>query len=222
MDQQWDELVKHFCSVSDRLGMPIDDEIFDTVVVLNALGITTTMSCAGHITRDQGDVRYPWIDFSTSTPTIDELRQRQIKRREQAETRQKKLTRLRQKHPTHERLASLTKKSRQTWNTYHEAEHHLRKLQVPMRQQMITYLVQFYEHRQVPFDQRLTLRLLGSKTRLESQGAADFYVCEPREIQRQKLAEYRSEMHDFTAFLIAIYRDLHPEDDQPPSASPHS
>src|SRR6266566_7147705 len=120
MDQHWDNLVKQFCSISDRLGMPIDDEIFDTVVALNALGITTTMSCAGHITRDEGDIRYPWIDFSASDTEIEDLKKEQ---------------------------------------------------------------------------------------------AADFYLSEPREVQLQKLAEYRDEMRAFTEFLKTIYLSQHAADE---------
>src|SRR6266566_9584555 len=98
MDQHWDNLVKQFCSISDRLGMPIDDEIFDTVIALNALGITTTMSCAGHITRDEGDIRYPWVDFSTSDPTIQDLKKKQEDLHKKADQLESKLTRLRKKN----------------------------------------------------------------------------------------------------------------------------
>jgi hypothetical protein len=205
MNQQWDDLVKHFCSVSDRLGMPIDDEIFDTVIALNALGITTTMSCAGHITRDEGDIRYPWIDFCTSDTSIEDLKKEQARLQKTANTLQSKLTRLRKKNAASERIQKLMKKSRAAWHAYHSLGHTLRKLQVPMRQKVIEYLMQFYEHRSVPFDRRLTLRIISLQTRLESQGAADFYLTESREVQLQKLAEYRGEMHDFTAFLKTLF-----------------
>lgn len=205
MDQHWDDLVKHFCSVSDRLGMPIDDEIFDTVVALNALGITTTMSCAGHITRDEGDIRYPWIDFSASDATIKDLEKKQQELHKKAEILQHKLTRRRKKNTNRERIQSIMAKSRAAWHEYHSLGHKLRKLQVPMRRKVIEYLIQFYEHRSAPFDRRLTLRILASHTRLESQGAADFYLSEPREVQLQKLAEYRGEMREFTEFLKTIY-----------------
>ena len=98
MDQHWDDLVKQFCSISDRLGMPIDDEIFDTVIALNALSITTTMSCAGHITRDEGDRRYPWVDFSTSDTSIEDLKKKQEDLHKKADQLQSKLTRLRKKN----------------------------------------------------------------------------------------------------------------------------
>ncbi len=205
MDQHWNDLVNHFCSVSDGLGMPIDDEIFETVVALNAVGITTTMSCAGHITRDEGDIRYPWVDFSASDATIKDLKKDQEKLRKKAQKLQRKLTRLREKNAERERMQALMKKSREAWHAYHSLGHKLRKLQVPMRQKVIEYLVQFYDQRPVSFDRRLTLHLLGSHTRLESQGAADFYLCEPREVQQQKLAEYREEMRAFTEFLKTIY-----------------
>jgi len=205
MDQQWDELVKHFCSVSDGLGMPIDDEIFETVVALNALGITTTMSCAGHITRDEGDVRYPWVDFSASDSTINDLKQEQQKLHKKAQKRQRKLTNLRKKNAESAEIQVQMEKSHAAWHAFHSLGHKLRKLQVPMRQKMIHYLVQFYDQRPVPFDRRLTLRPLGSSTRLESQGAADFYLCEPREVQLQKLTEYRDEIRAFTEFLKTIY-----------------
>lgn len=212
MDQHWDDLVKHFCSVSDRLGMPIDDEIFDTVVALNALDITTIMSCAGHITRDEGDVRYPWIDFSASDATIKDIEKEQQELRKRAEKLQNKLTRLRKKNTDRERIQSMTTKSRAAWHEYHSLGHKLSKLQVPMRRKVVEYLIQFYEHRSVPFDRRLTLRVLASHTRMESQGAADFYLTEPREVQLQKLAEYREEMREFTEFLKTIYRSQRAEE----------
>lgn len=110
MDQRWNDLVKHFCSISDRLGMPIDDEIFETVVALNALGITTTMSCAGHITRDEGDIRYPWVDFSASDPVIKDLKKKQERLHKKAMKFQRKLTRLRTKSAATKSMRSLRRR----------------------------------------------------------------------------------------------------------------
>lgn len=41
MSTLWDETAEKFRKVTDRLGMPIDKGIFDTVVALNALGVPT-------------------------------------------------------------------------------------------------------------------------------------------------------------------------------------
>jgi hypothetical protein len=47
-------------TTTDRLGMPIDKEIFPVVVACNYAGLETEASCAGHL--DHG-LPYPWIDF---------------------------------------------------------------------------------------------------------------------------------------------------------------
>lgn len=54
----WNETAKRFASVTDRLGKPIDEGIFDTVVALNMLGVTTKQSCEGHI---GWGAPYPWV-----------------------------------------------------------------------------------------------------------------------------------------------------------------
>lgn len=56
----WEETAKHFRRVVDRLGKPIDEGIFETVVALNMLGITTRASCEGHLAWG---LPYPWIDI---------------------------------------------------------------------------------------------------------------------------------------------------------------
>jgi hypothetical protein len=60
--QRWDELVKKFSRTTDNLSVPIDTGIFETVVVLNALGIHTTGSCEGHL--DHGKP-YPWVNVES-------------------------------------------------------------------------------------------------------------------------------------------------------------
>src|SRR5690242_14050996 len=69
--QEWDVLVDTFAHVTDRLGMPIDPEIFETVVVLNALGMTTTMSCGGHL--DERGLLLPWVEIELRTSTTRDL-----------------------------------------------------------------------------------------------------------------------------------------------------
>jgi hypothetical protein len=59
--QRWIEVSEKFSRVTDKLGTPIDDGIFDTVVALNILGFVTSMSCEGHL--DHG-LPYPWVDVT--------------------------------------------------------------------------------------------------------------------------------------------------------------
>jgi hypothetical protein len=67
----WSEVEEKFKHVADRLGRPIDDGIFNTVVALNVLGISTRMSCEGHL--DHG-LPYPWvgIEYQTQPATKQE------------------------------------------------------------------------------------------------------------------------------------------------------
>ncbi len=40
---------KQLLETTDKLGVPIESGIFDTVLYLNSLGFPTTQSCEGHI-----------------------------------------------------------------------------------------------------------------------------------------------------------------------------
>ena len=65
---RWNELEEQFKHVTDALGKPIDAGIFQTVVAFNALGVSTIMSCEGHV--DHG-LPYPWIDVRGNAARSD-------------------------------------------------------------------------------------------------------------------------------------------------------
>lgn len=54
----WYRKLRELDSITDKEGVPIDNEIKETVAALNLLGIPTSKSCAGHI---KGRLRYPFI-----------------------------------------------------------------------------------------------------------------------------------------------------------------
>jgi hypothetical protein len=58
----------------DRLGMPLDEGIADTVTVMRLLGINTTASCWGHLDRVTGG---PYVIFSSPEAKPLELQYRQ-------------------------------------------------------------------------------------------------------------------------------------------------
>lgn len=58
--ETWNEVADRFAMVTDKLGKPIDQGIFETVVALNVLGVKTRQSCEGHL--DWG-CPFPWIDI---------------------------------------------------------------------------------------------------------------------------------------------------------------
>ena len=54
------EVAKKLVKAVDKLGFPIDEGIFRSVVILNSLGYKTDGSCEGHSDRYN---TYPWIDI---------------------------------------------------------------------------------------------------------------------------------------------------------------
>jgi hypothetical protein len=57
-EQRYQEMHERVSTFMDKLGMPIDPGIFETVVILNLLGLHTFQSCEGHL--DHG-CPYPWV-----------------------------------------------------------------------------------------------------------------------------------------------------------------
>ncbi len=55
----YQEACAEVARLKDRLGTPVDEGIFETVVLLNLLGFRTSQSCEGHL--DHG-AAYPWVD----------------------------------------------------------------------------------------------------------------------------------------------------------------
>lgn len=68
--QKWSECQKWAKQVVDNFGMPLDAGITDTVIVLNLLGISTTMSCEGHIETSAS----PYVSFHD--PIAEELEEK--------------------------------------------------------------------------------------------------------------------------------------------------
>jgi hypothetical protein len=180
--QRWDELVEKFSRITDKTGRPIDEGIFETVVALNALDITTSMSCEGHL--DHG-LPYPWIDVGISsyargydTPEIQQLilRLRELRREQDKDI-----------------------KMQQLWQEEN-------KLRLQQRHKLFGYLAEFYKKREVPFDRIITFVSSG---RIRSQGGDFLELLSPGE-QEQKLHEYQDEMRQFAAFLKSILNTKKP------------
>ncbi|GHO66856.1 hypothetical protein KSC_057480 [Ktedonobacter sp. SOSP1-52] len=181
--QQWGEACQQFRKTTDRLGMPIDEGIFETVVVLNLLGVKTRQSCEGHLERGSFA---PWVTLTT--PGIDE--------------------RYRQAAQAMKEADQIRKEEKHSLDTLHEVyapARHLREQADAMhaqdQQRVITLLESFYEHCSVSHDCTLIVysHIPGTSI-LESQGAR-LQIIRSLEIREGKLKEYQREMHNFTAFL---------------------
>jgi hypothetical protein len=71
LEQRYQQMYERVSTFTDKLGMPVDPNIFETVVMLNLLGLSTFQSCEGHL--DHG-CPYPWVTV------IDEERSRVFNR----------------------------------------------------------------------------------------------------------------------------------------------
>jgi uncharacterized protein (UPF0335 family) len=206
MPEEWNSLVEYFSRITDTRGKPIDPEIFETVVVLNALGIPTIMSCGGHI-DDGRDLLLPWIDIASSAPYFNDLQHREARLVQESERAHQEIMRLRIEQAEQERLKTAQQQARTIYTELHAVQWDMRVAQVEVRTKLAAYLARFYEDRVVPFDRRLILEGR-TKTRLHNQGALDFYLTSPEEIQRARLQEYREEIAAFTSFLKQVYHAL--------------
>lgn len=57
--------------MTDKLGMPVDKRMIETVTILKLLGLHTTMSCSGHMQRITGG---PYVAFIS--PKAEKYRER--------------------------------------------------------------------------------------------------------------------------------------------------
>jgi hypothetical protein len=63
--KEWEQYASDAAEIKDNLGKGIDSGIFDTVVALKALDISTTASCEGHL---EHGLAFPWIDVEAPAP----------------------------------------------------------------------------------------------------------------------------------------------------------
>jgi len=190
-ERRWQELNTTYGSgVVDALGKKIDPGILLLVVALNALGITTTASCEGHL---EGSFA-PYVDIVCAPP--DDERQEALEaltfaqRLEMTDGEEAALPYLR---AAQERLHAL------------DQHYHL-----PVRRCIISWLNTFYSARVgTRYECQLALRSLITfgvveQLRLENAGA-ELLAEEEAAVHAQKLATYQAEMAAFALFLKEVY-----------------
>jgi hypothetical protein len=179
--QKWDEVAEKFSHVTDKIGMPIDKGILETVVALNALDIRTSMSCEGHL--DHG-LPYPWVDVElTESP------------RNQSDPPEIAIIRVNIRELQMQIFKSTTPEMKQK-------QQEEQRVQLEERFKLFKVLSEFYQGRAVSFDRIITIE----HGRIRSQGG-DYLPLLIEDERAKKMNEYRDEMRDFTDFLKTIYFD---------------
>lgn len=187
-EDQWSQVAQQLASVTDSLGMPIDEGIRETVIALNALGIHTIASCEGHLDRG---IAAPWVDIAA--PNVREL---------------EKAAFLKQRAVEQARLAGVPPEGRQElMREAEQAKLEVKRLHVQERMKLVCYLDAFYRERHADYDRRLILVMDWSGgSRLQSQGA-DCQDVRTQEERARNLSAYREEMQAFTVFLRRMFDD---------------
>lgn len=185
IEQRYVEMCTHVASLTDTLGTPIDPGIFETVVMLNLVGITTFQSCEGHL--DHG-APYPWVTV------IDT-----------------ELSQLYNRNWLH--VCDLEEQAKEAdtpeaYDRYLSANVQLRLLVdrseqgSPFYQRLTSLLDTFYEPSVNPNPSRLVIKRFKSSGRYRIEpGIAEIVESIPEHLKAVYLERGQTEMAAFTAFL---------------------
>jgi hypothetical protein len=170
---------------TDKLGMPVDPGIFETVVVLNLLGLHTFQSCEGHI--DHG-APYPWVTV------VDEEQERLFNRRWLAVC----------------QLEEQAKEAgtQEAYDRYLAADVQLRLViarseqKSPLYRRLTSLLDTFYQHSVTPDPSRLVVRRFKSSGRYRIEpGFTEALESIPGSLKGHYLERGQAEMQALTSFL---------------------
>ncbi len=177
----WQEITEKVDRIVDKLNLPVDDGIKESIISLHAFGFHTTASCEGH---DAHATDAPYIDIETEEVEAIEIRLRELKKKAEG---QSEVIVEQLKAESHEIILELERKN------------------LEERKKIIGYLDEFYKDREVSYETRLVVQgKARGWSRLESQGT-DIQEIRSEEEKKTKLKEYQEEMWAFTEFLKNKY-----------------
>jgi hypothetical protein len=128
-------LVARFSAITDALGRPIDPEIFETVVALNALDIPTVMLCGGHIDDGRG-LLLPWVDIEPSDPYVTKLKEDEQRLIEDAKAMHEMITRLCNERADSTHINAARRQANEIVEKLHAVQRGLRVLQAEPRKKV--------------------------------------------------------------------------------------
>ncbi len=175
---------------TDRIGMPIDERIKETVIVLNLMGFTTSASCEGHI--DWG-LPYPWIDFAVNDKEFFNIQNELMEIQKQINGYGDF------KDLTDEELQEVSNLNKQRLALFSELYRNTQTKLLPI----YALLEKFYSKKKKHYDCVICFpdKYL---SRMQSLGGQWKYVRTPEQ-KKNKLKKYQEEMSQFTDFLIREY-----------------
>jgi len=204
-----EEIRKEIENIRDRCGMPIDKEIKETVIIFNALGLSTSSSCGGHI--DRGYL-VPWIEISAP----NEPEERFISQNKSFEKVAKKYNLTFEEVQKGTNMDAYWEAMREcSQNEETEEYKNWKKENKNLFKKAQSFLKEFYKKRKVNPEMKLKITEIEGHFRIHN-GGRDYKPIVKKEdlsekeikIRLEKLKKYRSEMQEFTEFLKRKYFNL--------------
>lgn len=191
---QWDFMAQEVESRVNALEMLISDEIKETAIILNLLGLRTVQASWGNLKDEHA---YPWISFESRdelefNKQLDDVCERLADEEES----------LMINHNISPSTEMLDQPEAAAFNQlfaeYSAMLDKRVKIQYRALLPLQELLKDFYETRPIHYD--YVLRITPHSMRLESSGAA-WQLIRSDEERAAYLQAYQNEMQDFTAFL---------------------
>jgi len=181
----WESMIDEINSCTDALGLPIDQRIKETVIVINLLGFKTSQSCEGHL---NWGCPFPWVEIAVMDEDLSALY-------EQNESLAKRISEAKNQGDLEEcqklcqeRLAVANKIDLNRYNKNIGIQN---------------LLEEFYREQATSYENMLILKP-HKLSRVEPL-AGDFAQYLPEEQKAEKLQVFQKEMERFTDFLIVHY-----------------
>ncbi len=184
---EYEQLKNKLESTTDKLGMKIDEGIFNTVLALNALGIPTSGSCEGHLEHGEP---YPWVDVSMRLDRTKETNDL-IEKSKELKNKGESLI---------EEGASINI----IRDIFKEARELDLKIFHPIRimyARVLDLLIEFYTQHKTEYKYQIIIDEGVSRGRIQSIGIMLQKV--PGKVDRKiELEKYKNEMNVFSEFLL--------------------
>lgn len=196
--EKWQEVSIEVESWVDGLGFRIDPKIKETVIALNALGISTTASCEGHL--DHG-CPYPWVDIDAHTSEIQILKRRLVEISEEIEKNEQLL---KLNYPQLSIKEIFNQPEAESLNILFQVSNEISdKIRLAQQEHLknLYFLIEkFYQKQDSVYDTMLFIQDNLNNARIQSVGG-EWQRIRPNKEKEIKLNEYQKEMEKFSRFL---------------------
>ena len=173
----WEQKLLELEHVQDGIGKGLDQNIIETVAVLQLLDVHTRASCEGHMHHG---VAAPWVDIESSDPRLAECRGIYSELAATADA-----------------CEDAGQVADAVYAEMHVIREEIDRIAAVEYKKLIPYLEEFYHGRSAAYTHRIMIDYRG---RLSCQGAL-LQPAEEVKTRALRLKEYQQEMRAFSEFL---------------------